>query len=157
MSFVDSACAWGSWQTFAMVGAGLVILAAAVRVESRVAEPVVPRDIVKQRGTALAILASLAVGMAMFGGAVFLGQYFQIGRGRSPTEAALLTIPMMAGVPISSTVSERLSVWRWRWSARASVPAEAAPAASASTWPSCRTPCSTSSGRHTATRPATFF
>ncbi|MBU2663371.1 MFS transporter [Actinoplanes bogorensis] len=108
VSFVDSTFAWLSWQTFAMVGAGLVLLALAVWVESRVAEPVVPLEIVKQRGTALAIVASLAVGMAMFGGAVFLGQYFQIGRGYSPTEAGLLTIPMMAGILISSTVSGRM-------------------------------------------------
>jgi EmrB/QacA subfamily drug resistance transporter len=105
VSFVDSSFAWGSWQTAAMVGAGVVLLAAAVRVESRAAEPVVPLEIVKQRTTALSILASLAVGMAMFGGAVFLGQYFQIGRGYSPTEAGLLTIPLMGGVLISSTVS----------------------------------------------------
>ena len=44
----------------------------------------------------------------MFGGAVFLGQYFQIGRGYSPTEAGLLTIPMMAGVLGSSIVAGRL-------------------------------------------------
>jgi EmrB/QacA subfamily drug resistance transporter len=108
VSFVDSSFAWLSWQTFAMVGAGLILLAIAVWVESRVAEPVVPLAIVKQRTTALVILASLAVGMAMYGGAVFLGQYFQIGRGYSPTEAGLLTIPMMAGVLVSSTVSGRL-------------------------------------------------
>ena len=54
-------------------------------VEGRAAEPVVPLPIVKRRTTALAIVASLAVGMAMFGGAVFLGQYFQVGRGYSPT------------------------------------------------------------------------
>ena len=71
-------------------------------------EPVVPLKIIRQRTTALAIVASLAVGMAMFGGAVFLGQYFQIGRGYSPTEAGLLTIPMMVGVLVSSTVSGRL-------------------------------------------------
>ncbi len=41
-------------------------------------------------------------------GAVFLGQYFQIGRGYSPTEAGLLTIPLMAGVLVSSTVAGRL-------------------------------------------------
>ncbi|MBL7261820.1 MDR family MFS transporter [Paractinoplanes lichenicola] len=108
VSFVDSNFAWISWQTLAMVGPGLALLAAAVWVESRVAEPVVPLDIVKQRGTALSIIASLAVGMAMFGGAVFLGQYFQIGRGYSPTEAGLLTIPMMAGILVSSTVSGRM-------------------------------------------------
>jgi MFS family permease len=44
----------------------------------------------------------------MFGGAVFLGQYFQIGRGYSPTEAGLLTIPLMAGVLIASIVAGRM-------------------------------------------------
>ncbi|MEU5911767.1 MDR family MFS transporter [Micromonospora sp. NPDC047527] len=108
ISFVDGSFAWVSWQTAAMVGGAIILLALAVWVESRAAEPVVPLDIVRQHTTALAILGSLAVGMAMFGGAVFLGQYFQIGRGYSPTEAGLLTIPMMAGVLLSSIVAGRL-------------------------------------------------
>ncbi|GAA1513674.1 MDR family MFS transporter [Dactylosporangium maewongense] len=108
VSFVDGSFAWLSWQTFAMVGAGLVLLAAAVLVEARAAEPVVPLQIVRQRTTALSIVASLSVGMAMFGGAVFLGQYFQIGRGYTPTEAGLLTIPMMAGVLGASIIVGRL-------------------------------------------------
>ncbi|RLP93293.1 MULTISPECIES: MDR family MFS transporter [unclassified Micromonospora] len=108
ISFVDGSFAWASWQTAAMVGGSLLLLALAVWVESRAAEPVVPLSIVRQHTTALAILGSLAVGMAMFGGAVFLGQYFQIGRGYSPTEAGLLTIPMMAGVLGSSIIAGRL-------------------------------------------------
>ncbi|WP_433537919.1 MDR family MFS transporter [Micromonospora sp. CA-249363] len=108
ISFVDSSFAWVSWQSAAMVAGSLVLLALAVWVESRAAEPVVPLAIVREHTTALAILGSLAVGMAMFGGAVFLGQYFQIGRGYSPTEAGLLTIPMMAGVLGSSIVAGRL-------------------------------------------------
>ncbi|BCB90185.1 MDR family MFS transporter [Phytohabitans suffuscus] len=108
VSFVDSSFGWFSWQTFAMVGGAVVLLVAAVGVESRAAEPVIPLRIVRERTTALAIVASLAVGTAMFGGAVFLGQYFQIGRGYSPTEAGLLTIPMMAGVLLTSIVTGRL-------------------------------------------------
>ena len=108
ISFVDASFAWVSWQSAGMVGGSLVLLALAVRVEARTAEPIVPLGIVRERTTALAILGSLAVGMAMFGGAVFLGQYFQIGRGYSPTEAGLLTIPMMAGVLLSSIVAGRL-------------------------------------------------
>ncbi|MFG1744213.1 MDR family MFS transporter [Micromonospora chalcea] len=108
ISFVDDSFAWASWQTGAMVGGAVLLLALAVWVEARAAEPVVPLHIVRERTTALAILGSLAVGMAMFGGAVFLGQYFQIGRGYSPTEAGLLTIPMMAGVLISSIVAGRM-------------------------------------------------
>jgi EmrB/QacA subfamily drug resistance transporter len=108
VSFVDGSFGWLSWQTFAMVGGAIVLLGLAVLVESRAAEPVVPLQIVRQRTTALSIVASLAVGMAMFGGAVFLGQYFQIGRGYSPTEAGLLTIPLMAGVLITSIVAGRM-------------------------------------------------
>lgn len=108
VSFVGNSFDWLSWQTAAMVGAGVVLLGIAVAVELRVKEPVVPLHIVVQRTPALAIIASLSVGMAMFGGAVFLGQYFQIGRGYSPTEAGLLTIPLMAGVLVSSTISGRM-------------------------------------------------
>jgi EmrB/QacA subfamily drug resistance transporter len=108
VSFVGNSFDWISWQTGAMVGGGLVLLGAAIAVELRVEQPVVPLHIVVQRTPALAIIASLSVGMAMFGGAVFLGQYFQIGRGYSPTEAGLLTIPLMAGVLLSSTISGRL-------------------------------------------------
>ena len=108
VSFVDGTFAWLSWPTYAMVGGSLLLLALAVLVESRAAEPVVPPPIVRERTTALAIVASLAVGMAMFGGAVFLGQYFQIGRGYSPTTAGLLTIPLMAGVLLASVVAGRL-------------------------------------------------
>ncbi|MFE6822212.1 MFS transporter [Streptomyces sp. NPDC057690] len=108
VSFVDSSFAWTSWQTAVMVGVGLVLLFAAVWVESRAAEPVVPLAIVRQRITALAIVGSLAVGTAMFGASVFLSQYFQVSRGHSPTEAGLLTIPMMIGILIASTVAGRL-------------------------------------------------
>ncbi|MEV4377380.1 MDR family MFS transporter [Streptosporangium sp. NPDC049644] len=108
ITFVGNSFDWISWQTAVMAGGGILILAVATWVESRVGEPVVPIHIVRRRTPALAIVASLAVGMAMFGGAVFLGQYFQIGRGYSPTQAGLLTIPMMFGVLLSSTVSGRL-------------------------------------------------
>lgn len=108
VTFVGTDFDWISWQSGLMVGGSVLILGAAVLVETRVKDPVVPMHVVRRRDPALAIVASLAVGMAMFGGAVFLGQYFQIGRGYSPTEAGLLTIPLMAGVLVSSTVAGRL-------------------------------------------------
>src|SRR5690606_8422021 len=108
VSFVDNSFAWLSWQTAALVGPALAVLAIAVWWESRVPEPVLPLSVIRQPAPALAILASLSVGMAMFGGAVFLGQYFQVSRGYSPTEAGLLMIPMMVGTFVSSTVSGQL-------------------------------------------------
>ncbi|WP_336208999.1 MDR family MFS transporter [Nonomuraea sp. LPB2021202275-12-8] len=108
VTFVGNSFDWLSWQTAAMAGGGAAILALATVVEARAAQPVVPLHVIRRRTPALAILASLAVGMAMFGGSVFLGQYFQIGRGYSPTEAGLLTIPMMVGVLFSSTITGRM-------------------------------------------------
>ena len=108
VTFVDNEFAWLSWQTAAMVSGSLALLAVAVWVEARVAEPVVPLHVVRLRNTALAIVTSVAAGMAMFGGAVFLGQYFQLARGYSPTEAGLLTLPMVLGVMVASAVAGRL-------------------------------------------------
>ena len=71
------------------------LAALAVVVELRVPEPLVPLRVLRNRTAALAIVASVAVGIAMFGGTTFLGQYFQVARGYSPTEAGLLTIPLM--------------------------------------------------------------
>lgn len=108
VTFVDSEFAWLSWQTAAMVTGSLLLLAIAIWVETRVTEPVVPLHVIKLRNTALAIVTSVAAGMAMFGGAVFLGQYFQLARGYSPTEAGLLTIPMVLGVMVASAVAGRM-------------------------------------------------
>ena len=53
------------------------------------------------------MLASIAVGVAMFGTTVFLTQYMQIARAKSPTESGLLTIPMVGGLLIASIVVGR--------------------------------------------------
>ena len=55
----------------------------------------------------LAVIASVAVGIAMFGTTVFLSQYMQIARGKSPTEAGLLSIPMVVGLFVASTLIGR--------------------------------------------------
>src|SRR4051794_36427222 len=106
---------WVSWQSAVMAGGGLVLLLLTVLVESRVPEPIIPLSIVRDRTTALAIIASIAVGVGMFGASVFFGQYFQIARGWSPTKAGLATIPMIGALLISSTVSGLLITRFGRW------------------------------------------
>ncbi|MCU1521743.1 MAG: drug resistance transporter, EmrB/QacA subfamily [Arthrobacter sp.] len=106
---------WWSWQTAAMVGGGVALLALLVVVESRVAQPIIPLKIISQRTTALSILASVAVGVGMFGSSTFLGQYFQVARGASPTEAGLLTLPMIAGNLIGSVLSGQLISRTGKW------------------------------------------
>lgn len=106
---------WWSWQTAAMVGGGVLLLALLVVVESRVEQPIIPLKIISERTTALAILASVAVGVGMFGSSAFLGQYFQVARGASPTEAGLLTLPMIAGNLIGSVLSGQLISRTGKW------------------------------------------
>ncbi|NEK59785.1 MFS transporter [Geodermatophilus sabuli] len=106
---------WWSLETALMVGGGLLAVVAFLVTETRASEPIVPLRLFRDRTTTLAILASMAIGVAMFGSSVFLGQYLQISRGYSPTAAGLLTIPMVAGLLLSSTVSGILITRSGRW------------------------------------------
>jgi EmrB/QacA subfamily drug resistance transporter len=115
ISFAGNNFAWISWQSGAFVGGFLVALVVTVAVELKVPEPIIPLHTLANRTTVLAILGSLAVGVVLYGGTVFLGQYFQLARGYSPTRAGLLTFPLMVGLLISSTVSGQLVSRLGRW------------------------------------------
>lgn len=99
---------WTSAMSIGLVALGIVLIGAALVVESKVKDPIIPLRLFRNRTTTLATLASAVVGIAMFGGAVFLGQYFQIARGYSPTASGMLTLPMVVGSMISATVSGQL-------------------------------------------------
>lgn len=106
---------WISVPSLLMVGGAALLLVIAIVVELRVKEPVIPLGLFRNRTFTLAVIASISVGVAMFGTAVFLSQYMQLARGATPTESGLLTIPMMAGVLISSTVIGALVSRRGKW------------------------------------------
>lgn len=108
ITFAGDSFAWGSWQTAAMLGGAALSLGLALWVESRVEEPIIPLHLFRNRTLVLSVVASIAVGIAMFGTSVFLSQYMQLARGKTPTESGLMTIPMIAGVFIASTVSGQI-------------------------------------------------
>jgi EmrB/QacA subfamily drug resistance transporter len=107
--------AWGSWETAVFVVGGVLLLALAVYVESRAKEPIIPLSIFRSRTVSLTIVASVLVGLAMFGGTVFLSQYFQISLGKSPTVAGLMSLPLIFGLLVSSTVAGQLITRFGRW------------------------------------------
>lgn len=107
ITFAGTSFAWVSWQSAAMVGGSLLGVVAVVLVEQRAAEPIIPLHLFRNRTVVLTILASVAVGIALFGTQVFLSQYMQLARGRTPTQSGLLTIPMVAGMLLASTLSGR--------------------------------------------------
>lgn len=107
--------AWASWQSALMVTGAVVLGVLFVRVESRAAEPVMPLWLFRNRTIALTALASLFVGVAMFGSTVFLSQYFQLARGQTPTMSGVMTIPMIVGLFLSSTGSGLIITRTGRW------------------------------------------
>ncbi|MFC9326558.1 MDR family MFS transporter [Kitasatospora sp. NPDC057015] len=108
---------WLSWQTLAMVGGGLLLGALAVVVERRAAEPIIPPALFRHRTVTLAAIASVLVGVGMYGATTFLSQYFQLAREKSPTTAGLMTLPMILGLAVSSTVAGKLITRYGKWKA----------------------------------------
>ncbi|MBG6213962.1 EmrB/QacA subfamily drug resistance transporter [Cryobacterium sp. CAN_C3] len=106
---------WLSLTSFAMVIGAVVVLIAAVIVEFRAPEPIIPLSLFRNRTFSLATVASLAVGVSLFGTSVFLSQYMQLARGATPTQSGLLTIPMMGGLLISSTLFGTVISRRGTW------------------------------------------
>ncbi|THV12225.1 MFS transporter [Nocardioides caeni] len=118
VSLAGSSFGWVSTASAALVVGALVLIGAALWVESRVDEPVIPLRLFRDRTTALATLASVMIGVAMFGATVYLSQYFQLARGMSPTEAGLMSVAMVGGLLVSSILSGRVisatGLWK-RW------------------------------------------
>ncbi|MEU0783235.1 MFS transporter [Streptomyces sp. NPDC006173] len=115
VTFAGDKYDWVSWQTYTMVGGAIVLGLLFVLVESRASEPIIPLRLFRNRTITLSSLASLFVGVAMFTGTVFFSQYFQLARDKSPTMSGVMTIPMIAGLFISSTISGQVITKTGRW------------------------------------------
>jgi EmrB/QacA subfamily drug resistance transporter len=109
--------AWDS-PTSLVLGIGTaLVLVAAVIVELRSKEPLIPLRLFRERTFALAVIASVSVGVVMFGTSVFLSQYLQLARGKTPTESGVFTIPMVIGTLGASIVIGALISKLGRWKA----------------------------------------
>ncbi|MFJ5276404.1 MFS transporter [Streptomyces parvulus] len=115
VTFADDKYSWASWQTGVMVGGAILLTLIFLFVESRASEPIIPLRLFKNRTITLASLASLFVGIAMFAGTVYFSQYFQLARDKSPTMSGLMTIPMIGGLFVSSTVSGIVITKTGKW------------------------------------------
>ncbi|MFF2328563.1 MULTISPECIES: MFS transporter [unclassified Streptomyces] len=115
VTFADDKYDWLSWQTSTLVGASIVLTAVFLFVETKVGEPVIPLRLFRNRTIVLASAASLFVGIVLFAGTVFFSQYFQLARGDSPTKSGVMTIPFIAGLFVSSTLSGRIITRTGKW------------------------------------------
>ncbi|WP_330174920.1 MFS transporter [Streptomyces sp. NBC_01498] len=117
VTFAGDKYDWASWQTYTMLAGTVALGGLFLLTESRAAEPIIPLRLFRNRTITLASLASLFVGIAMFAGTVFFSQYFQLARDKSPTMSGVMTIPMIGGLFLSSTVSGLVITRTGRWKA----------------------------------------
>jgi EmrB/QacA subfamily drug resistance transporter len=100
--------AWDSKQIIGLGVLGLVTAVLFVWVESRVAEPILPLKLFKDRNFSLVSLIGFLVGFGLFGAISFLPLYQQTVQGASATNSGLLLLPMMLGVMTTSMVIGRI-------------------------------------------------
>ncbi|WP_204358505.1 MFS transporter [Streptosporangium sp. 'caverna'] len=115
VSFAGTKYDWLSWQTGAMVGGAIVLALLFILAEMKASEPIIPLWLFRNRAISLAVVSSLMVGVGLFGATTFLSQYFQLARGETPTKAGLMTLPLIAGLALSSTITGQIITRTGRW------------------------------------------
>jgi EmrB/QacA subfamily drug resistance transporter len=108
---------WTSGRVIGLVAAGLAVLLAWARWETRVPEPMVDTRMLRLRGVWTTNLTALLTGFGMFGAYLLLPQIVQMpphagfGFGATPTEAGLFLLPsalvMLIAGPLAGSMSAR--------------------------------------------------
>ena len=100
--------AWGSPVIVGLFIGSALALVAFVWVESRAAEPVLPIRLFRSPVFAVSCVLSFIVGFAMLGALTFLPTFMQFVDGVSATVSGLRTLPMVAGLLLTSIGSGTL-------------------------------------------------
>ena len=106
---------WNSPTSLIILASGILALGLAVLVEFKHPEPIIPLTLFKNRTFTLMVIASISVGISMFGTSVFISQYLQLARDKTPTESGLYTLPQVAAMLISSMVVGALITRTGKW------------------------------------------
>lgn len=100
---------WDDPSTLVQLVAGTVIVAGFVLWESRTPEPMLPLSLLRMPCFASANASAFLMGAALFSSGVLITQYFQLGRGYSPTESGLGLLPWTATPILVSPIAGKLA------------------------------------------------
>ncbi|RYV52998.1 MFS transporter [Pengzhenrongella frigida] len=89
---------WTSGFVLSLLAGGLVLLALFVVAETRVAHPLLPLRVLRDRNRAGALLSVGLTTVGMFGMFLFLTYYLQVTLGYSPVRTGLAFLPLTAGM-----------------------------------------------------------
>jgi MFS family permease len=87
---------------------GVALVAAFCVVETKVAEPIIPLKLFKNRTFSTASGVGFIIGFAMFAALIYLPLYLQTVHGATPTASGLELLPLVAGMLCTFIVSGRL-------------------------------------------------
>lgn len=99
---------WLSASTVAGFALAVVLLAAFVRWELRIAHPMLPVTIFRNLRFSAGSLAITSAFFALFGFIFLVTQYFQLIRDYSPLEAGVRTLPVAFSIALASVVAPRI-------------------------------------------------
>jgi EmrB/QacA subfamily drug resistance transporter len=100
---------WDSQRSIAALVVGALAALAFLWQEWRMGEEaILPLMMFRNRTVGVASVASVLIGIAMFGGLASIPLYLQIVKGATPTEAGLLLLPMTLGIMFGSVFSGQL-------------------------------------------------
>ena len=100
---------WASGRSLACFVIGAIGLVLFVAQEARMKlEALIPLKLFTIKAASVTIVASVIVGMGMFGGMMLLPLYMQIVHGATPTQSGFLMLPMVAGMMSASLISGRI-------------------------------------------------
>jgi EmrB/QacA subfamily drug resistance transporter len=100
---------WASPEIVTMLAAGAVLLVAFVAWENRVAQPMVPLRLFRDRAFAMGNATTFLMSGAIFAGAYLVAEEFQFARGYSPVSAGLRLLPFFATPMVISPLAGALS------------------------------------------------
>ena len=96
---------WISATALALAVLTVVGFVAFVRIERRVAEPILPMSLFKLNVFWVTSILGFVVGAGLFGAITFLPLYLQIAEGATPTGSGLQLIPLTLGIVSASTLA----------------------------------------------------
>jgi EmrB/QacA subfamily drug resistance transporter len=115
VSSILLALTWGgtqyAWASATIIGLGCVgalLLATFCYFETRAAEPVLPLRLFRNRVFAVCAATMFVVGLAMFGGIIYLPLFLQVVTHMSATNSGLLLLPLVLGIIATAITSGRI-------------------------------------------------
>lgn len=99
---------WSSPIVYVLFAAGFVLIGLFIAIERRVADPILPLSLFKNRVVTTSNITGFLVGAGMFGAITYIPLFVQGVIGESPSRSGYILTPLMLGLIVSSIIGGRV-------------------------------------------------